>query len=167
VTDQNAKVILLATDGEPNCKVGSSSTTSDVDGTIAAIGAALTAGYQVYVIGIGTEVGNLDNFAVAGGTDHYYPATSAAELAAALDTISKAVASCTFEMSQTPPDPSNVAVYLDGVLVPMNADNGWAFGASAKTVILTGSVCEQVTTGGASRVQVLFGCPGQPPPPIL
>ena len=167
VTDQNAKVILLATDGEPNCKSGSSSTTSDVDGTIAAIDAALTAGYKVYVIGIGPSVGNLDNFAVAGGTDHYYPATSAADLANALAAISVAVSSCTFSMSQPPPNPDNVAVYLDGALVPMSATNGWAFGATAQTVILNGAPCEQITSGAASKVQVLFGCAGQPPPPIL
>lgn len=167
VTDQNSKVILLATDGEPNCKSGSSSGTSDVDGTLAAIDAALTAGYKVYVIGIGTEVGNLDNFAVAGGTDHYYPATSAADLANALATISKAISSCTFQLAKTPPDPANVAVYLDGSLIPMDANNGWAFASTSQTVVLTGATCEKVTSGQASKVQVLFGCPGQVPPPIL
>jgi hypothetical protein len=167
VTDANAKVILLATDGEPNCRSGSSSGTSDVDGTLTAIDAALTAGYKVYVIGIGPEVGNLDNFALAGGTDHYFPANSAADLANALAAISKAVSSCTFELSETPPDPANVAVYLDGALVPMDANNGWAFASTAKTVVLTGATCEKVTSGEASKVQVLFGCPGQAPPPIL
>lgn len=168
LTDPNAKVILLATDGQPNCKAGSRDKgTSDVDGTVAAIDAALTAGYRVYVIGIGPSVGNLDNFAIAGGTDHYYPANSATDLANALATISKAVSSCTFELAQNPPDPSNVAVYLDGNLVPMDAANGWAFGGTSQTVVLTGTTCEQVTSGSGSRVQVLFGCPGQAPPPIL
>ena len=87
VNDNNDKVILLATDGEPNCKPGfevTSPNTSDVDGTTAALQAALAAGFRVYVIGIGPSVGNLDNFASAGGTGHFFPATSAADLAAAL-----------------------------------------------------------------------------------
>ena len=167
VTDPNTKVILLATDGEPNCKAGSRSSTSDVDGTVTAIGAALTAGYKVYVIGIGPSVGNLDNFAQAGGTDHYYPATSAQDLADALAAISKAVSSCTFEMAQTPPDVNNVAVYLDGALVTKDSTNGWSFGANPETVLLNGTTCEKITSGAATKVQVLFGCPGQQPPLIL
>ena len=168
VTDTNAKVILLATDGEPNCKAGSRDTsTSDVDGTTTAIADALTAGYKVYVIGIGPSVGNLDNFAQAGGTGHYYPATSAQDLANALASISAAVSSCTFEMSQTPPDVNNLAVYLDGALVSKNSTNGWSFGATSQTVILNGTTCAQITSGAATKVQVLFGCPGQQPPPVL
>jgi hypothetical protein len=166
VTDPNTKVILLATDGEPNC-LGGSGSTSDVAGTTTAIGAALTAGYKVYVIGIGPSVGNLDNFAQAGGTDHYYPATSAADLATALAAISKAVSSCSFEMSQSPPDPSNLAVYMDGALVAKDSANGWSFGSNSQTVNLNGTACDKITTGAATNVQVLFGCPGQSPPQIL
>ena len=166
VTDPNTKVILLATDGEPNC-LGGSGSTSDVAGTTTAIGAALTAGYKVYVIGIGPSVGNLDNFAQAGGTDHYYPATSAADLATALAAISKAVSSCTFEMSQSPPDPNNLAVYMDGALISKDSANGWSFGSNSQTVILNGTACDKITSGAATNVQVLFGCPGQSPPQIL
>lgn len=168
VADSNTKVILLATDGDPNCKAGAHDTsTSDKTGTTAAITAAFNAGYKVYVIGIGPSVGNLDSFALAGGTDHYYPATSAADLVAALAAISKAVASCNFEMSQSPPDPSNVAVYLDGVLVTKDGNNGWSFGSTEQTVILNGTPCDQITSGAATKVQVLFGCPGQAPPQVL
>ncbi len=168
VTDSNTKVILLATDGEPNCKAGSRDrTTSDTAGTTTAITAAFNAGYKVYVIGIGPSVGNLDSFALAGGTEHYYPATSAADLASALATISKAVSSCNFEMSQSPPDPNNVAVYLDGALVSKDSTNGWSFGSSSQTVILNGTPCNQITSGASTKVQVLFGCPGQPPPQVL
>jgi Mg-chelatase subunit ChlD len=167
VTDQNNRVILLATDGQPNCKSGSRDTTSDEQGTIAAIQAASAAGFRVYVIGIGPSVGNLDNFAQAGGTGQYYAATSAEELANALVSISKTVASCSFAMSQSPPDSNNVAVYLDGKLLNMDPSNGWSFGANSKTVILNGTSCESVQSGEASKVQVLFGCPGQTIPPNI
>jgi hypothetical protein len=168
VKDGNNRVLLLATDGEPNCKPGSPDpSTPDVDGTTAALQAALAAGFRAYVIGIGPSVGNLDNFARAGGTDHYFPASSAADLASALAAISKAVSSCTFTMSQSPPDPNNVAVYLDGKLVAQDAANGWTFGATSQTVMLNGKTCDAITSGAASKVQVLFGCAGQVPPDTI
>ena len=167
LTDQNSRAILLATDGDPNCAAGASdSNASDVTGTTAAIAAALSAGFKVYVIGIGPDVGNLDDFAQAGGTGKYYPAGSATDLASALATIGKAVASCTFTMAQTPPNPDNVAVYIDGSLVSQDATNGWSFGASSQTVVLNGTACAQITSGAASEVQVLFGCGGAPPQQI-
>jgi len=165
IKDQNNKVILLATDGEPNCKGGSGSN-SDVPGTEQAIADALTAGFKVYVIGIGPSVGNLDNFAQKGGTDKSFPATSAADLANALASISKAVASCTFTVTAPPQgaDPNNIAVYLDGTLLAKDPANGWSFGASTQTVTLNGTDCNDITSGKATKVQVYFGCPDQPPP---
>ena len=120
---------------------------------------------MVYVIGIGPSVGNLDSFAAAGGTNKYYPASSPEDLTAAFATISKAVASCTFALAQTPPDPNNVAVYVDTNLVPKDSANGWSFGANSTSI--NGSTCEKVTSGDAKSVRVLFGCPGEQPPPTL
>ena len=169
VTDQNKKVILLATDGEPNCKAGTvSPNTSDVDGTEAAIAAALAAGFKVYVVGIGpASIATLKQFAVAGGTGDAYPATSATDLTDALAAISKAVSSCTFVMDKSPPDPSNVAVYLDGRLLTQDAADGWSFGASPQNITLNGASCASVTSGAAAKIQVLFMCQGGSPPPIL
>ena len=167
VTDPNNKVILLATDGEPNCKANGGSSDSDVPGTVTAIAAALTAGFKVYVVGIGPSVGNLDNFAQAGGTDKYFPATSPQDLASALAAISKAVATCTFALEKTPPDVNNIAVYLDKNLVTKDAANGWSFGANSLTIVLNGTTCDKIMSGAASTVQVLFGCAGIAPPPIL
>jgi hypothetical protein len=169
VTDPNNKVILLATDGEPNCKPGSSSQTTNVDGTLTAITNAKAAGFPVYVIGIGPSVGNLDNFASAGGTGHYYPASSPADLASAFASISQTVTTCTFVAPNPPPDPNNIAVYLDKNLVQKDASNGWSFGSNNQTIVLNGSSCAKITSGSASNVQILFGCPGdtQPPPSTI
>ncbi len=166
VSDKNTKYILLSTDGEPNCGSGGNSATNVPD-TTAAIKEAKDAGFLVYVIGIGPSVGNLDNFAAAGGTNKYFPASSTDELTAAFASISKAVVSCTFALAQTPPDPNNVAVYLDNNLVGQDSANGWSFGANATTIVLNGSTCDKITSGAAKTVRVLFGCPGQAPPPTL
>jgi hypothetical protein len=167
VTDGSSKVILLATDGQPNCAPGASSSSPDVTGAISAISAARSAGFAVYVIGIGPSVGNLDNFAQAGGTSRSFPATSPEALADALRAVSTATTTCTFTLPTLPPDPNNVGIYLDKRLVPRDSSNGWSFGATPQTIGLAGLYCDQVTSGAASQVQALFTCPGTPLPPVL
>jgi hypothetical protein len=129
VSDSNKKAILLATDGEPNCNGGRGSV-DDLPNTLTAIAAAATAGFPVYVVGIGPSVTSMDSMAKSGGTSTYYPATSPQQLADALAQISKVVASCTFSSPNPPPDPSLVYVYADKQLVQKDASNGWDFGAN-------------------------------------
>lgn len=170
VKDSNNKVILLASDGQPNCMAGNRDTAApDLDGTKKAAADALAAGYKVYVIGIGpsANVANLDSFAVAGGTDHYYPATSADDLAQALLSISQAVASCTFTMDQAPPEPNNIAVYVGTQAINKDAANGWSYGSSSQTVNFNGTTCELIKSGKGGEVKVMFGCGGSPPPPLF
>lgn len=167
VNDQSNKVILLATDGKPNCAPNGKSGDDNVAGTIAEITAAKEAGFLVYVIGIGPSVGNLNNFAEAGGTGQYFPATSPQQLADALAQISSVVASCSFTLGAPPKeaDLTNVAVYLDKNLIPQDSKNGWSFGANSQTIVLNGDTCEKVKSGEATTVQVVFGCAA--PPPVI
>ena len=168
VNDQNSKYILLATDGEPNCAKGGDSS-PNVQATVDAITAAKNLGFLVYVIGIGPQAAltNLQSFAVAGGTTNYYPAASPQALADAFSKITVAVVSCTFALDQTPPDPTNIGVYLDGKGVDKDATNGWSYGANTQTIVLNGTTCDQITSGKGSTVQVFFGCAGGPPPPPI
>lgn len=163
----NKKFILLATDGEPNCKNGTVNNV-DVDGSSAACGAALAADIPVFVIGIGPSVTNLTVLAQAGGTKDYYPANSPEQLADALSSISKFVGSCTYDTTSEPEDPDNVAVYVNKQLVPKDAADGWKYGASTSQIELTGSYCQDILDGKDTKVQILFGCPGAPPfEPVL
>jgi hypothetical protein len=174
VTDTNKKFILLATDGEPNC--GSSSVDggaygwagSDVTGASSAAAAAKAAGFPVYVVGIGPNLANLTALAQSGGTTDYYPVASPDQLAQALSSIGKAVGSCSFQSKEAPPDPENVAVYVNKQLVEKGASDGWKYGGSAQEIMLTGSYCDRITAGEDTTVQILFGCPGAPPfPPFV
>ena len=166
VTDQTSKFILLATDGEPNC-ANDDATSSDAGGTINAIAEAKAAGFPVYVIGIGPSVGNLNEFAAAGGTGQYYPATSPDELTAAFAAISTRVATCILNLSVTPPDANNVAVYFNKSLVAKDDVNGWSFANNQQVVQFNGNACEELKLSTAMTVTVLFGCPGMPLPPML
>lgn len=167
LSGHESKNILLATDGEPNCS-GGSTNSSDVPGTVTAITAAATAGFKVYVLGVGPETGNLDNFASAGQTGHYYPALSPQDLDAALAAIVGEVASCTFTLASAPPVPDNVVVEFDGdknLRAPRDTSqtNGWDY-TSATTVELFGSWCDNVKNGTYKVAKILMGCPDQPIP---
>jgi hypothetical protein len=120
------------------------------------------------VIGIGPNLSNLTQLALAGGTTDYYPVSSSQQLVDAFASVSNLVASCVFMLSVPPPDANNVGVYLDKNLVAKDDVSGWSFGANSKSIVLNGAACDKVASGTASVVQVLFGCPGGPPlPPIL
>jgi hypothetical protein len=163
--DSNVKMLLLATDGKPNC--APSVYDEDVLGTTNAIKAAVSAGFLVYVVGIGTgqSLGNLDAFALTGGTGHSYPGQSSDALAATLSAISRS-ATCTYALARVPSDLGNVSIFLDGTLLGRDASDGWTFGANAQTVVLHGSACARALSAPSGDVQALYGC-GAPPPSTL
>jgi hypothetical protein len=171
LADTYPRYILLATDGEPNCD-GTSETASgavQVNHVVSQIKSAVEADLKIYVVGMGpaTSIRNLDKFAVAGGTDHYYPATSASELGAALLSIVGQVASCTYTLSDLPPDPNNVAVYLDKQIVPRDSAQGWILAQDQRSVLFTGIYCEGIKAEKYKQVQVYFGCPDTAPPTVI
>jgi hypothetical protein len=108
----------------------------------------------------------LDSFAAAGGTSKCYLALSPDQLTAALSSIVGKVASCTFNLGKTPPDPSNIAIEFDGnssLRAPRDTThaNGWDYTSPASTSIqLFGSWCDKVTNGTYKSARVLMGCPG-------
>ncbi len=170
VNDGNSKAILLATDGMPNCVGGRINNDDDMPATTAAVAGAYSAGIPVYVVGMGPQesITNLGELALAGGTDHYYPADSVQSLSDALATISKLVATtCEFKTPQAPPDDSKVYVYVDKKLVSQSPDNGWTFGATTSDIVLTGSFCTDMLAGRTSTVQIIFGCKDYIPPEII
>jgi len=166
VEDTNKKFILLATDGEPNCGLAArtgrvDTNTTDVAGATTAMSTAKAAGFTAYVIGIGPSVANLTQLAQAGSGRDYFPATSPEQLAEALSSISSIVGSCAFESQESPPDPANVAVYVDKQQISRSDSEGWKYGGSDKEIVLTGKYCDAIQAGADSDVQILFGCPGE------
>ena len=166
VTDTNNKVILVATDGQPNCGgTPANINTVDMTGAFVAATAANAAGFPVYVVGIGPNLDNLTELAAAGGTKDYYPVSSPQQLADALTAIGNKVGSCSFKAYDMPPDPNNFAVYVNKQKVDQGAADGWTYDASSQSIVLTGSNCDDVNAGKDTTVQILFGCPGGPPFP--
>lgn len=141
---------------------------NDGDATASAIAALLTKGVPSYVVGVpgsALYAGILDQMAQAGGTarasEPYYYAVNTADasaLEAALSQIAaKVTATCTLPLGKPPPDPGQVNVYLDDVIVPRDATNGWTL--SGAVVTLVGQTCQRVLAGDVLSVRVIAGCP--------
>jgi hypothetical protein len=177
-------VLVLATDGAPNCgtagSAGCTCTTStafcgalgtigclDDGATIETLTRLRERGIRTYVVGIpGTEgyAAVLDAMATAGGTARpgptaYYRADDAAALLAALGTISDREVSCRFALASPPPDLENVNVLLDGAPARRDPVDGWVLEADGSAIELVGETCGRLRRSEISNVEFLFGCP--------
>lgn len=153
----------------------------DDAGTIAKITALATAGIKTIVVGIpGSDVYSttLDAMATAGGaaasttSPMYYKVDAtggAGALTTTLTNITKnLVTTCTLNIQNLSPDVNRDDVHVvvnfggDDIVVPQVTDGGSGFvlDLAAKTVTLTGTYCDQVTTAGAQSVRVVLGCLG-------
>jgi hypothetical protein len=180
MTDPNPELIILATDGLPNCgcvdgfgqyctqnptcpspcrMADGSPDPGDAENMITKLH---DAGIFTYVIGIAfpESEARLTDFAVRGGTGHYYPAQSGVELEQALATVGNRIVSCTLELSSPPQDPSLTNILLDGVALPRDTthESGWDFVGGDKGVVIYGSYCDKLQTG-THDVTAVYGCP--------
>lgn len=131
--------------------------------------ASIGKGFKTYVIGIATaaaDVGTLNRMAEAGGTarpgsTRYYPATSRAELAAALDTISASLVTCVFPLAHQPPDPGFVTVTVGGrpILRDLQHLQGWDYVSGGAGIQIYGSACESLKKGTVQGAGIYYGCP--------
>lgn len=183
--NDNQKLILLATDGEPSCADlstanGSTNSTAARDWAVQQVTAAATAGFQTIVLGVldpnpsNTTLDTLNRMAIAGGrpagnnnplANAFYLATNSTELSTALNEITGAIASCTFPFDKAPPDPTNIAVKVNSVKVPEDDTkaDGWAYvDANHRGVTLYGSWCQQIQSLSDNQIEFIFGCPGVP-----
>ncbi len=163
--------VLFATDGVPNCGGAGLDEESGTQ-TVAAVSALANQGIHTFVLGfgdvLGLDPGILNDAAQAGlepqaGSTSYYEADDDASLEAALLEIAGGIVlpSCSFEVTQTPPDPDLVTVTIDGNAIPRDAahNNGWDYHPDADTITFFGAACEAVQ-GGETSVSFVFGCPG-------
>jgi von Willebrand factor type A domain len=159
--------ILLLTDGLPTCSQ---------DGKVTPVVAALYAqspSVRTFVVGLGADTDSnpaqLDEWAVAGHTDRagamhkYYQANNINDLDMAFAEIASGIASCTYQLSMAPDDPSLIVVTVDGSPVVMDATNGFTYDAGSQSMTFHGAVCDAVKNGTAKQVDLVYGCP---PPPV-
>jgi hypothetical protein len=172
--DTDQKFVLLATDGEPSCVAGTeTSQTSSRPYAVQAVTDAATAGYKTFVVGVATTKTNatqaLNDMANAGGearpdpnplATKFYLANTKDELVAALVAITGVIVDCRFSLSSPPPDGEHVGVLLGADRVPPDL---WSFTSADKmTIEVTGASCDQIKSGTAEALRVVFGCPQDP-----
>ena len=150
----------------------------DHDETLTQIQNLADLGVQTIVVGIpGTEVygSRLDAYAEAGGFQRpdgetgYYAVASSGGAEALADTLREVTTSlvdlCEILVSEPFPNPNQVNVAVDCVLVPCGepADSGshWYFDdpEDPSLIILDGPICDTIRRGDATRIDLLFGCP--------
>ncbi|NVB38251.1 VWA domain-containing protein [Pseudenhygromyxa sp. WMMC2535] len=120
---------------------------------------------QTFAVGFGgANTSEINNIAQAGGTEVGYLAEQADQLEAAFDTIANAVATCTFELDQVPPDADEIYVFFDKDPegVPNDASEGWTYDPDTNTVTFHGSACESIKGGTIVDIDIVYGC-DQPP----
>jgi hypothetical protein len=170
--DGNPKYILLATDGEPNClDPGAGMSVPDDAGSIQAVAAAAAQGIPTFVIGIATSGDQsnvtLSQMAIAGlrpraADPRYFPVNNKDDLVTTLTAIGGEIATCSFALAARPPDPTNIAVIVDGARLmkdPGHSD-GWDFGGGDSSIQLFGGWCDKAKAGMIMDVRAIFGCPG-------
>lgn len=149
---------------------GSQGNCLDTSAAVGAIAALRDAGITTYVIGIpGSEAYGsvLGAMAEAGGaarpTDPaYYRVDELGQLEGVLGAIASTVVSCEFTLDGAPPDPDKTNVYLDKTVLPGDPVDGWVW-IGDQTIALVGEACDRLKNGAIKQVQIVSGCPTEPP----
>jgi hypothetical protein len=169
VTDPGPKVIVLATDGEPDtCAVPDPQTPEAKEMAIAAAQAAFAQGVFTFYISVGNEVSedharemaNVGQGYPRGDmTKRFYRANDQKELGDAFATIVNGVRSCSFSLNGTVKDGSEVdgTVTLDGVTLKLGDADGWRL-SSPSTIEFRGKACETVKDKNDHKVSARFPC---------
>lgn len=161
------KIIVLATDGEPDTCAEPNPQNGQPE-SIAAAQAAYTKNVKTFVIAVGAEVslGHLQDVANAGagkpigGADKapFYQALDKQALIKAFDEIINGVRSCVLKLNGTVDAASAGAgkVFLDGSAIGYNDPDGWKLNAPDE-IELVGASCAAIKQGDHS-ISVEFPC---------
>jgi hypothetical protein len=161
------RVMVLATDGEPNTCTSLTDNATGRRLSEEAIQAAYDAGIQTFVISVGDQVGeehlrriaNLgQGFPVNDMTERFYPANDPSELSEAFTTIINGIRACVFDLNGTVmvSSASLGRVTVDGVALTYMDPNGWHLNGNGQ-VVVDGEGCQKIQQG-AQGIDIWFPC---------
>jgi hypothetical protein len=172
--DGNPKMILLLTDGAPNCPAaGADSAADDSAAAVEAVADAHARGVATVVVGIATAGGPaekaLGDMALAGGrpragaTPAYYPLSNIADLGNTLTPLITTPPDCVLTL---PPRPAGadwppIGLRVNGAEIPYDADHrdGWDWTDPSRTSVrLYGAFCDDFIAGRIETVTIDFFC---------
>ncbi|HEY0469213.1 MAG TPA: vWA domain-containing protein [Polyangiaceae bacterium] len=174
VTEPGPKVLVLATDGEPDsCADPNPGDAAGHDVarqlSVSAVQNAFQKQISTFVISVGDEIGKDHLRAVANAgqglavdvdaTDRFYLANDQADLATAFDTIVGGVRSCVFTLNGTVEDSraGTGDVFLDGKRLLYMDKDGWRLTAPS-VLELQGAACATIKTSGGHDLKIDFPC---------
>lgn len=169
INEPGPKVIVLATDGEPDtCQMPDPNTEQAKDVALQAAENAFQTGVFTFYISVGdevsdehaTEMANVgQGYPPGDAMQRFYRANSQAELASAFATIVNGVRSCAFALNGMVKEGAETqgTVILDGKTLPLNDPNGWRL-SSPTTIELLGDSCAAVKDDKAHELSASFTC---------
>jgi hypothetical protein len=170
-TTPGPKIILLATDGDPDsCAAPNSNGTQPPRRfTVWATQRTFDAGIPTYVVSVGTDIDQAHQQEVAnaglgfnpdaGDASAIYRPTDRAQLVAALNKIILGVRSCKFTLNGAvvPGTEGQGVVKLNGAPLGLNDPNGWKLNSSTELEVV-GNACTTVQTSPNAQISVRFPC---------
>jgi hypothetical protein len=165
---QSPRVIVLATDGEPDtCAVPNPQTGQAL--ALEGAGNAYAAGIRTFILSVGSEVGHahLQDMANAGvglpvgGTEHapFYVANDTSQLVDAFDEIIRGVRTCVLTLSGHVAAGSEASgdVRLNGQPLGYGDPNGWRM-IDDETLELVGTACTTLLESDTATLSATFPC---------
>jgi hypothetical protein len=183
------RYVLLATDGKPSCDINGhlADDVADADGmwvlgpcrdALGEVDGLVAAGIKVIVLGVGSglqddpggQPGCLEELARRGmGAEArpedrpwFFSGSEPDRLETALQAIFGGTIRppCELTLKAAPPDPDQVAVYLDGHQVPRNRNYGWDYESPDEPTHLHffGDYCRRIDRFQVDAIQVRYGC---------
>lgn len=169
ISEPGPKVIVLATDGEPDtCMFPDSNPDEGRAVAIKAAQDAFQTGVFTFYISVGNDVTDTHATEMANvgqgyprndPTQRFYRANSQAELKDAFDTIVSGVRSCAFALNGMVKDGAETegTVVLDGASLGLNDANGWRL-SSPTTIELVGAACDKIKDDQKHELSASFSC---------
>lgn len=165
-------VVLIMTDGEPNCM-------TDSQMVIDQVTAWKNNNIPTYVVGLpGAQAAAdlLNSIASAGGTDTYIDPKDPQELETKLGTVVSSTVktgfdSCSFTLDPKAevPDKLHLVIKYMGMEsdVPhdWSMDATWTVNSDGSQVDLNGQLCDMAKDGTIESLRFVYGCVDVPPPP--
>jgi hypothetical protein len=178
-TSKDPLVVLVMTDGEPNC-------TTNTQNVVDQITTWHKAGVPTYVVGLpgAQQAADLLNmFAAAGGTNMYIDPSNPQDLEAQLKTVISTTVRAGFDNCTFHLDPAAMAPEKLHLIVTQNGmdndiprdwsmDAHWEINSAGDQVDLKGQLCDMAKDGTFEALRFVYGCvitppPPPPPPPVL
>jgi hypothetical protein len=164
--DVPPQYVLLVTDGQPTCPNGQGGGRGDGENldrmlTTQAITDLSGIGVTTYVLGYDAALDPqfedaLNEFARAGGTDHYRPVQNEQSIVDEIERITKRAASCTYRLASKPEDNKYVLITLDQNPLKLDDANGWKI--KDRDIEIVGEACQKLQDGGKHALNVTVQC---------